>query len=99
MISKAHGLPDDSKHDLAALALQGQSYIEADRMPAGTLARHAVEGELPPAISMVSFTVSTWPTGLEWIAPPRVLPQAPYYGRRAGVCVGAAGEWIELIEA
>jgi hypothetical protein len=47
----------------------------------------------------VSFTVSTWPTGLEWIAPPRALPQAPYYGRRAGVCVGAAGEWIELIEA
>jgi hypothetical protein len=27
-----------------------------------------------------------------------VLPEAPYHGRRAAVCVGAAGEWIELIE-
>jgi hypothetical protein len=99
VISKAHELPDDARHDLAALTLQGQSFIEADRMPTGTLPRLAMEGELPPAISMVSFTVSTWPTGLEWIAPPRALPQAPYYGRRAGVCVGAAGEWIELIEA
>ena len=99
VISKAHGLPDDARHDLAALTLQGQSFIEADRMPPGTLPRLALEGELPPAISMVSFTVSTWPTDLKWIAPPRALPQAPYYGRRAGVCVGPAGEWIELIEA
>ena len=99
VISKAHELPDDARHDLAALTLQGQSFIEADRMPTGTLPRLAMDGELPPAISMVSFTVSTWPTDLKWIAPPRALPQAPYYGRRAGVCVGPAGEWIELIEA
>jgi len=99
VISKAHGLPDDARHDLAALTLQGQSFIEADRMPPGTLPRHAAAGELPPAISMVSFTVTRWPEGLTWLAPPRTLPQAPYYGRRAGVCVGPAGEWIELIEA
>ena len=98
VLSVAHGLPADMKHDLAALTLQGQSFIEADRMPEGTLPRVARDGELPPAISMVSFTVARLPEGLSWIAPPRALPQAPYYGRRAAVCVGAAGEWIELIE-
>jgi hypothetical protein len=47
---------------------------------------------------MVTFVVKTLPEGLTWLAPPRALPQAPYHGRRAAVCVGAAGEWIELIE-
>jgi hypothetical protein len=80
------------------LALQGQSYIEADHMPEATLPRVAREGELPPAISMVTFVVKTLPEGLTWLAPPRALPQAPYHGRRPAGCVGAAGEWIELIE-
>ncbi len=98
VLSNAQGLPSDTKHDLAALALQGQSYIEADKMPPATLRRTAREGELPPAISMVSFIVKQLPSGLAWLAPPRALPQAPYHGRRAAVCVGAAGELIELIE-
>jgi hypothetical protein len=98
VLSNAQGLPADTRHDLAALALQGQSYIEADHMPEATLPRVAREGELPPAISMVTFVVKTLPEGLTWLAPPRALPQAPYHGRRAAVCVGAAGEWIELIE-
>lgn len=99
VLSNAHGLPPDSRHDLAALALQGQSYIEVDRMPPDTLPRTAREGELPPAVSMVSFTVKQLPESLEWVAPPRALALAPYHGRRAGLCVGAAGELIEVIES
>jgi len=98
VLSNAQGLPADTKHDLAALALQGQSYIEADKMPPATLPRTARDGELPPAISMVSFIVKQLPSGLSWLAPPRTLALAPYHGRRAAVCVGAAGELIELIE-
>lgn len=98
VLSNAQGLPSDTKHDLAALQLQGQSYIEADRMPPATLPRTAREGELPPAISMVSFIVKQLPQGLSWLAPPRALAPAPYHGRRAAICVGAAGELIELIE-
>jgi len=98
VLSNAQGLPSDTKHDLAALALQGQSYIEADKMPPATLPRTARDGELPPAIAMVSFIVKQLPGGLSWLAPPRTLAQAPYHGRRAAVCVGAAGELIELIE-
>ena len=98
VLSRAHGLPVDSKHELAALALQGQSFIEADTMPAATLPRGGLEGELPPAIAMVSFGVDRLPEDLDYLAPPVALPEAPYHGRRAAIAVGAAGEWIELIE-
>lgn len=99
VLSNAQGLPSDTKHDLAALALTGQSYIEADTMPSTTLPRTAEPDELPPAIAMVSFGIDKLATdGLEWLAPPAALPIAPYHGRRAAVCVGVGGEWIELIE-
>ena len=100
VISNAHGLPSDTPHELAALALKGQSFIEGDHMPAGTLPRVALEGELPPAISMISFEVDRLPESEEvrWLAPPAVLAGVPYQGRRVGVCLGSAGEWIELIE-
>lgn len=98
VISNAHGLPADTRHDLAALALTGQSYIEADTMPGGTQPRTADAGELPPAIAMVSFGIDAMPAGLEWLAPPAALPMAPYHGRHAAVCIGAGGELVELIE-
>ncbi len=87
------------RHDLAALALtrpvlhRGRHH--ARRRPCR---RSAAHGELPPAISMVSFGVERLPDTLGWIAPPTALPQAPYHGRRAAVASGAAGELIELIE-
>lgn len=98
VISKAHGIPADTKHELAALELSGQSFIEADTMPAATLPRDSASGELPPAIAMVSFGVDALPDTLSYLAPPQALPHAPYGGRRAAVAVGSAGELIELIE-
>ena len=100
VLSAAHGLPADTRHPLAALALAGQCYIEVDAMPAGTLERTPAPGELPPGISMVSFLVDRLPEdpALDWLAEPRTLPQAPYHGRRTAVCIGPAGEWIELVE-
>jgi catechol 2,3-dioxygenase-like lactoylglutathione lyase family enzyme len=98
VLSIAHGMPANTKHPLAAITLTGQSFIEADGMPAGTLERVAAADELPPAISMVSFGADSLPGSIDsWVAPEQRLPQAPYHGRSARVCVGAAGEWIELI--
>ncbi|GMU68747.1 MAG: hypothetical protein AMXMBFR37_10790 [Steroidobacteraceae bacterium] len=99
VLSAAHELPTDTRHMLAALALDGQCYIEADTMPAGTLPRTAAPGELPPGISMVTFLVDRLPDdpSLTWLAEPRTLAQAPYHGRRTAVCIGPAGEWIELV--
>jgi hypothetical protein len=101
VLSAAHGLPADTSHQLAALPLAGQCYIEADAMPAGTLERTSLPGELPPGISMVTFIVERLPDhpSITWIAEPRTLPQAPYHGRRTAICIGPAGEWIELVES
>jgi hypothetical protein len=49
---------------------------------------------------MVSFVVDDLDSrALPWAVPPTVRPEAPYSGRRAGVLVGPAGEWIELVAA
>jgi hypothetical protein len=99
VLSNAHGLPADTKHPLAAISLAGQSFIEADGMPPGTLPRTIdSSAALPPAISMISFGVEEFPASIDtWLAPEQRLPQAPYHGRAARVCTGPAGEWIELI--
>lgn len=98
VISAAHGLPHDTQHKLAALTLSGQSFIEADEMPQGTLPRES-DDELPAAIAMVSLGVEKLPDSIDtWLAPAQTLAMPPYHGRRSRVCLGAAGEWIELIE-
>ncbi|MEZ5499609.1 MAG: hypothetical protein R3E77_09305 [Steroidobacteraceae bacterium] len=99
VLSAAHDLPRDTAHELAALSLAGQSFIELDTMPSSTTARPQPPGELPVAISMVSFAVDALPDGLSYRATPRDIAETPYHGRRAAVCVGAGGEWIELIES
>jgi hypothetical protein len=50
---------------------------------------------------MVSFRIEAIPegSGLRFLCDPQPIAQAPYHGRRAAVCEGAAGELIELIEA
>jgi hypothetical protein len=100
VMSNAFGIDPDTKHDLAAMPLKGQSYIELDAMPAAATPRPGSAEELPPAISMVSFTVDSLPaSGLGYLSHPVAIPQAPYYGQRAAVCVGAAGELVEVIES
>lgn len=99
VISRAHGLPPTTRHDLAALTIHGQSFIEADTMPAGTLPRSGAGDELPPAIAMVSFGIDSLKhTGAVYVSAPARLDIAPYSGRSAALCVGAGGELIELIE-
>jgi hypothetical protein len=50
-------------------------------------------------MAMVSFIVDDLSSRkLSWRSPPTVQHERPYLGRRAAVVIGAAGEWIELIE-
>ncbi len=99
VLANAQQLPPDTKFELAAIALKGQHFIEADAMPAATLPRNSTGAELPPAISMVTFMIDDLAaTGLPWLSPPQKLPGAPYQGRLSAVAVGPAGELIELIQ-
>jgi catechol 2,3-dioxygenase-like lactoylglutathione lyase family enzyme len=99
VLSNAHGLPADTKHELAAIGLAGQCFIEADAMPPGSLPRSATGPELPPAVSIVSFTINSLAAvKLPWLAAPQRLSEAPYQGRTVATAIGPAGEMIELIE-
>ena len=97
VLANAYGAPADTLYSIAALPLRGQSFIEADAMPAAAEPRPCLPGELPPAIAIVSFEAETLPAGVEWLAPPAALPGLPYRGRLAGTCRGPAGELVEVI--
>ncbi len=61
--------------------------------------REIAEGHLPPSTSLVSFYVDSLDEiDVDWREPPSVIDVFPYNGRKVGVTVGVAGEWIELVE-
>jgi catechol 2,3-dioxygenase-like lactoylglutathione lyase family enzyme len=100
VLSAQYGLPRDYKHSIAALQLAGQCYIEADQMPPAAVSRPCVPGQLPPGIAMVSFEIDRLPERLSSsLGPAHRATGLPYAGRLSQVCVGAAGELIELIES
>lgn len=96
VLSKAHGQDPETLHPLAVAELRETGLIELDQYPQQALHRPQRAGELPPGMTLVSFRVESL---AEFALETRVLPEAPYNNRRAGVLVGAAGEWIELVEA
>lgn len=99
VLSEALGLPADQLHELSALPLAGQSFIEADQYPAQTVARTVPTGSLPPAMAIVSFEVPDLSAHLpSAIGPIYTSELPPYRGARAMTLRGAAGELIELIE-
>lgn len=99
MISKAHGLPMDTAYPLAIASLSKDFLLEFDGYPPEARARPIKPGHLPPGTAMVSFEVDDIDgLDVEWRAAPQAIAAFPYNGRKAGVTVGAAGEWIELIE-
>jgi hypothetical protein len=54
-MSEAFGLSPEHRYQIAALALRGSCYIEADQMPPEARAPGTPEHQLPPGIAVVSF--------------------------------------------
>ncbi len=99
VINESFALPADYRVPLGIVKLPRDCLIEVDGLPPAAAARPQRAGEPPAGIAMVSFecaNLDALPT--RWLQAPQALSQAPYFGRRAGITVGAAGEWIELIE-
>jgi hypothetical protein len=49
---------------------------------------------------MITFAAANLDAkALDWRVPLATRKGAPYAGRRSGILLGAAGEWIELVEA
>lgn len=101
VLSRANDLPADTKYPLAVVPLSPGHLIELDEYPPVTGPRPRPEGRLPHGMAMVAFlTANDAPrNGLPWRTAPRPVAQRPYDGRRTGVLVGPAGEWIEIVEA
>ncbi len=99
VLSRAYGMDDETPQTLSLAALPDRFGVELDQYPAAAVVRPQVEGELPPGIASVSFTLASLDeVKLPWRHAPQAIDEWPYAGRRAAVTVGLAGEWIELIE-
>jgi len=100
VISQAQERPADTTYPLAVATVSQDFLIELDEYPADTPARPILPGYLPPGTAMVTFEIGgdLDDLAVEWRAQPREIEAFPYDGREVGVTVGAAGEWIELIE-
>ena len=98
VLSEAYGMPVETRHDLSIAQISERFLIELDRYPDAATARHTAPGSLPPGIAMVTFEVKEWLPDLAFIAGPVRQSSFPYQGRRSGVLIGAAGEYIELVE-
>jgi catechol 2,3-dioxygenase-like lactoylglutathione lyase family enzyme len=94
------GVPYDTVFPTSIVRIPGRSFlVELDEYPPSIADRPRQPGCLPGGMAMVSFHVDqldTTPVPLR--APPRPIAGAGYAGRRTGVIMGAAGEWLELIE-
>ena len=98
VLSKAYNLPVETRHELSIAQLSGRFLIEMDRYPGAAAARYTVPGSLPSGIAMVTFEVGEWQPNLPYVGGSARQSAFPYLGRRAGVLIGAAGEYIELVE-
>ena len=99
VLSNAYNLPVETRHELSIARISERFLIELDRYPDAVSVRYTVPGSLPPGIAMVTFEVKEWQPNLPYVARPSHQFSFPYLGRRAGVLVGAAGEYIELVES
>jgi hypothetical protein len=98
VLQDAYGLGRDFDTPLALVNFSDRFLIELDEYPSAATPRPRRDGDLPPGMAMVSFAVEDLDArALPWLVPPTERPEAPYSGRRAGLLLGAAGEWVELV--
>ncbi len=100
VLQDAYGLGREVDTPLALVNFSDRFLIELDEYPAAALPRPRRDGDLPPGMAMVTFAVDDIDSRpLAWVVAPTLRTEAPYAGRRAGMLVGPAGEWIELVSA
>ncbi len=99
VLQDAYGFGPEVDTPLALVNFSDRFLIELDEYPAAARPRPRRDGDLPPGMAMVTFAVDDLGgNALPWAVAPTARTAAPYDGRRAGLLVGPAGEWIELLE-
>jgi catechol 2,3-dioxygenase-like lactoylglutathione lyase family enzyme len=99
VLNKAFSLDIETTHPLTMARVSPEYSIEIDQYPNNATSRPHAPGELPPAMTMVSFeTGSLQSIERMLLAPPQRIKARPYNGRRVGVVRGSDDELIELVE-
>ena len=99
IINEQFSLAADQRIALGIVKLPRDCLIEVDEMPPAARPRAQLDDAASSGIAMLSCECADLQTlDVNWRGAPQALQTAPYCGRRAAVTVGAAGEWIELIE-
>jgi hypothetical protein len=99
IINEQFALPVDHRVPLGIVKLPRDCLIEIDGLPAAARPRQRRDGELHRGFAMVTFSCSDFAAlALPWLHPPVLLAHLSDRAKRVAVTVGAAGEWIELIE-
>lgn len=99
MINEAFGLPADYISALTMVQSGRLPVVEVDDYPAQAKPRARHPGMLPPGNALVTLAMRDLDAcTVDWITPPVVRGGPIYEGRRAGTCLGYAGELIELVE-
>ena len=101
VLSKAHQLPLETKHNLSLVPLPKKFMLEVDQYPATAKSLAVKEDELPAGIAMVTFTVDSLAAlgRLQPLAKARSIESFPYDKRPTITIKGSVGERIELIES
>jgi hypothetical protein len=100
VLNKAFGLDIETTHPLAMTRLSPEYAIELDQYPDAAVQRPHRKGELPPAMSLVTFETDSLESVRDLLlAPPRRIKHVPYNGRKVGTIRGSAGELMELVES
>jgi catechol 2,3-dioxygenase-like lactoylglutathione lyase family enzyme len=99
VLANAYNLPPEHQFKLGIVKFPENFLIELDEYPEQAIPRPQRNGELPPGMAMVSFTVDSLDDiALPFLAMPAEIQGFPYQGSRTALVRGAAGELIELIE-
>ena len=99
MINTAFGLPQDFITALQMVGKGRMPIVEVDDYPPQTSLRPRHAGMLPPGNALVSLAMTNLAAcDAAWISPPVRRDGPLYEGRRAGTCIGPAGELLELVE-
>lgn len=100
VINDTWKLGADHATPLALVLVSPGFAVELDQYPPAATPRPVRPGDLPPGIAMITFAAANIDAkALDWRVPLAARKGAPYAGRRSGMLLGAAGEWIELVEA
>ncbi len=97
VINRAFDFPSTTKHALSTCNDGRIVLFEVDHFPEVATPKPCDEGDLCAGVCIVGLVVDSFPATANWLTPPAVRAEAPYFGAMVGVLRGLDGEMVELV--